>query len=567
MAQLPIEIDNLFGDNNIDKSYPKVVFLLGAGASVTAGVPDTRGFVTDFMDYLAEKKPQSIYPVFRDIISKLTSWKKEKIDVELLLETLLKLKNHEEEPLLRFCMDATMNLPEYDNKIQLDALLKDYIRLRTIVKESNIWHLEPLKDFIDQSRPLSIITLNYDTCIEQFCNATRLNYTDGFDIHWNPSNYKNKDVDVHLYKLHGSVIWYESDRGDYIKLPIKPQDGGVQLITDERATNLMLYPMQKSNLAEPLMELLLLTKKLLENECDILIIVGYSFRDEHIKKMLLDAARLNRKMKVLLIDPMAGKIYREKLQYYNGDFPSSLEGRVILIPFRFDHVFEHLHINYIEKLIVASREEQQFRKNEIKGSIYGWQSLLNLYVDANDIEKATKVYHKIQPSELEKDWRILLKYYIKYVVYWLLIRKNSAPETTLNKLHDILYSKLIEGLEFNVNNNQEIEYLIKNDDKNYCNIEDIYNIIWDSMFLFLEDYKNTGNIALFVKILDELLSHLSIFKKNRMKIADYSHMDLVYEEGKEKEEKLANNILTFERSAISSILFKIKMFKPKKSKK
>ena len=60
----------------------EVVFFLGAGASVAAGVPDTYSFVKEYLDSLqGMKKKRTI----EEIIKKLKQWKGTEIDIELLL--------------------------------------------------------------------------------------------------------------------------------------------------------------------------------------------------------------------------------------------------------------------------------------------------------------------------------------------------------------------------------------------------------------------------------------------------------------------------------------------------
>ena len=101
-------------------------------------------------------------------------------------------------------------------------------------------------------------------------------------------------------------MWYQSDRGGYIKSLVMQRENKVELIIGEKAENLMLYPMQKWNYAEPFLELLVMVKNLLESEtCKFLVIVGYSFRDDHITRILWDVARKNRELHFILIDPQA----------------------------------------------------------------------------------------------------------------------------------------------------------------------------------------------------------------------------------------------------------------------
>ena len=93
-----------------DYNQPKtdVIFLLGAGASVDAGVPDTYQFVIDFKKYIQQNHPDfydlllSIIKI-REAFNKKSNGKKQhQVDVEQLLEILRRLIDKETDPLLEF---------------------------------------------------------------------------------------------------------------------------------------------------------------------------------------------------------------------------------------------------------------------------------------------------------------------------------------------------------------------------------------------------------------------------------------------------------------------------------
>ncbi len=88
---------------------PDIVFLLGAGASKEAGVPDTVEFVKKFKEHIASGNNSNDIKTVNKITEILEEWKKsetgnseQKIDVELLLESLTKLNKKKDEPLYNF---------------------------------------------------------------------------------------------------------------------------------------------------------------------------------------------------------------------------------------------------------------------------------------------------------------------------------------------------------------------------------------------------------------------------------------------------------------------------------
>jgi hypothetical protein len=352
-----------------DVENKEIIFFLGAGASVTAGVPDTESFVYGDEGFkkqiedkdseeeknalqailnILEKRNKETSQKYRDFPRQIKDKKKseeferikfekekfEKIDVELVLETLYKLNNKGVEILPDFYDETTLKFEEKEESLKsLEKELRGFIREKTIVSEDKIDYLAPLKEFInkDKYKTLDIFSVNYDTCIEQFCKEYSLRYTDGFELYWHPGLFEN-DYDVKLYKIHGSVMWYLTDRGTYVKIPIASnEEDEIELITGETAKTLMVYPMGgKWEYAEPLLELIRRLHVGLEN-AGVCIVIGYSFRDDYIRRIFFEAAQKNKDLTIFLISPDAGKIYDDKLKIINKDKgkPSPLEGRVI----------------------------------------------------------------------------------------------------------------------------------------------------------------------------------------------------------------------------------------------
>jgi hypothetical protein len=346
----------------------KIVFFLGAGASVPADVPDTMGFIYEkegFKEHIKDEGSEEEQSPLQEILTVLEGRKEEinkkyelftrktnnneksekfegikrekekfeKIDVELVLETLYKLNNRAVGVLPDFYDEATFKIKGKEESLKsLEKELRRFIREKTIVGEEKIGYLAPLKEFVAEYEMLDIFSVNYDTCVEQFSKEYGLRYTDGFELYWHPELFDDRDYDIKLYKIHGSVMWYLTDRGTYVKIPIASKEKDeIELITGETAKTLMVYPMSgKWEYAEPLLELLRKLHERLEI-ANVCIVVGYSFRDDYIRRIFFEAARKNKDLTIFLIDPDAGRIYDDKLQFINKDkgIPSSLEGRVI----------------------------------------------------------------------------------------------------------------------------------------------------------------------------------------------------------------------------------------------
>lgn len=587
-----------------------IVFLLGAGASIKAGVPDTTRFVEDFKKYIESGEDRDKKSTIKKIIKILSKWGKRTVDIELLLEALTKLRDKKEEPLLQFYKnnDANFILKEYSEKEPLIEDLKNYIKKRAIVTEDKkVEYLSPFIDFIDEKadlpkKHLNIITLNYDTCIEQFCNMYKLTYRDGFDDRWSPSTFDAENIDICLYKLHGSVTWYRTDKGDCIKLPIdtikfqkKNNSSVIPLISGENAESLMLYPMQKLDYAEPVLELLVKIKHILESECKFLIVIGYSFRDDHIKRIILDAARKNKNMNLILVSPDAFEIYFEKLKYYENTenkVPSSLDGRVICLPYKFEDVFKNIRNHYLKYLKKGIEDEKNLRINNLKmsGTVYDSfntlpmptpESVIISYLDSSHFEKAEKLFNEYSDdSELVRfnynsdynkvEFRLI--YFLNMVLFnqkaQQIQNKNKIEEGEedyeektkkgFNYLFDLLKKITVQNTEIYANDkNICINFCISLE--NNCfkiytnNLNDITEVLnnYNRELVVKSDSFNDNNIKL-----KKFSEYLNSFRNGCIEFQKY--IDSEFRKGKISE-KIKNTLLSpLEQTGIEEIKSEIK---------
>jgi len=431
-----------------DPKSSEVVFFLGAGASVAAGVPDTGSFVKEFRKSIQDTAKKA---TIDKIITTLEKTEKDNIDVELLLEVLTKLNEKDREPLLQFYTDCKFILEEYSEKQPLINDLKNFLKKRTIVSEEKIYYLKPLLDLIEQYSTLDIISLNYDTCIEQFCHVYNLLYQDGFDSHWNPEVFDRENTVIRLYKAHGSVMWYKSEKGDYRKSDVFTENIEIQLMAGEKAENLILYPYAKMDYAGPLLELLVYIKHILESDtCKFLIVVGYSFRDPHIQRILWEAAKKNTQFHLILIDPNAYEIYNKRLKYYNTESSnrSPLFERVVCLPYFFEKILPEIK-DYIENLRLGLEHEFSQHQEEIKGKPASWISSVKHYVDAEYIEKAESLLQKTV-SEPDRDLKLGFEIPLKMAMNLIAGKQEEKASKFYKEFNSHLTKVAVEGINANI---------------------------------------------------------------------------------------------------------------------
>lgn len=151
----------------------------------------------------------------------------------------------------------------------------------------------------------NFFTTNYDTLLEDALAVYKINVIDGFSGgsmgFWNPDQEFSRAVDrVHhcnLYKLHGSVDWYNDPSHGLLRVRY-----GSKYMGD--TSEIMIYP-QASKYVEtqkdPFASLFSNFKSALASaDQNVLIVCGYSFGDEHING-LVEEALLNPANKTTLV--------------------------------------------------------------------------------------------------------------------------------------------------------------------------------------------------------------------------------------------------------------------------
>lgn len=163
----------------------------------------------------------------------------------------------------------------------------------------------------------SIITTNYDVLIEEAAAENNFVIFDGFNFTPRPKFDSNmfewnlvkevqnvntrevefKDKTFNLVKIHGSLTWEKQNNGDILR---KNKDN----ITDTDKM-VMIFPSSDKfaqSYQEPYFELFTKFQELIKRPNTLLISSGFSFADDHISKMITQALKNNSSLKILVTD-------------------------------------------------------------------------------------------------------------------------------------------------------------------------------------------------------------------------------------------------------------------------
>ena len=306
-------------------------FLLGAGFSYPAGIPMMKELARDVTDFLKEEE-LNLYRLLEELVPEVGE------DFELLMECCYDLKklpvnllnnlyrqwtsqfvgSMSREFLRCDTVKARLQWEEIvEDAKNFDRRLKEYLRERCVIQNDKLQYLYPLMKWLKDTRHgIDIFSLNYDLILETLAEEFFVSYTDGFLLNWKPDLFDLSEYQLKIYKLHGSFIWYQSEWGERLKIPVSDYQGEIKYLTHDVVASMMIYPRrEKKELFEELLRRF--RERLLT--LDRLVVIGYSFRDEEIKRIVKDAMRKNAKLHLTLVSPRA----REMIKVWQDGYGSA----------------------------------------------------------------------------------------------------------------------------------------------------------------------------------------------------------------------------------------------------
>lgn len=256
-------------------------FLIGAGCSFCAKKP--------LMGQLTEEVIKKLTPKGKVIIDELhgpdTGSDPTIEDVTNHLLRLQSLAGQRKDQKIE-----NWNLSEIDNEIQL--IQKNIVKVIGSNWESSEYHMSFLERLIQNKRSVrDIFMLNYDTVFEASIEELKFPYLDGFrgteNAHFDPLSYSDQNTGryFNLYKLHGSINWIRTPDDTVRRRPL--------LNIKDTDVRHVIYPAEQKYIQTEygVFEWLLrlfrerLKKNLANN---YLVVLGYSFSDEHINRAIED---------------------------------------------------------------------------------------------------------------------------------------------------------------------------------------------------------------------------------------------------------------------------------------
>lgn len=290
----------------LSRQYENIIILSGSGTSVGIGVGKKVGkTMSGLWNSVAKKIGLDKLEAFGKII-KYDALNRENTDLEALLSKAIISQT--------FLCD-----PEIETIIkEIESIIQDECRLDLPDNAPHLIFLRKLTARKLKYSRLKVFTLNYDLLFEQAASKGGYVVIDGFSFSYPRMFYGvNFDYDIvarnsnrslseenyvtkvfHLYKPHGSLDWEKVESSN---------DKSEQVVKSDNPTNpLMIYPSNSKfeySFEQPFFEMISRFQQELRNKNTLLLSVGFSFYDKHIKAMIYEALNVNPSITVVVVSP------------------------------------------------------------------------------------------------------------------------------------------------------------------------------------------------------------------------------------------------------------------------
>ena len=307
----------------------ELVILLGAGASVDAGIPDSNAMVQKVEEETTSGSWTSYKELYLFLRSSIfyadgiegITGEDVPYNIERLVNVLDELRKKERHTLYPFVgawnpklQDVAGN--EFVHVHKLRELIVDELRKKWIAlekKETANYYNGLLQFQEEYGHALKVFSLNYDLCVETTCGYETVQR--GFENRvWDWRLFDEgpkEETRIFLYKLHGSLDWYFTDEGTVsYKEPSTISDDQVAMIFGTS------YKLQY---VDPFLYLAYELRRCTIEAAKLIVAIGYGFRDDHINGILSQALRQDSNRRILAVVAPMGENERAETEKFIRD--------------------------------------------------------------------------------------------------------------------------------------------------------------------------------------------------------------------------------------------------------
>ena len=188
----------------------------------------------------------------------------------------------------------------------LDHMLAALRKIVRIEEPLVVEYLNPIVRLAQQLGRLTVATLNYDRSIEIVSESAGTCISTGIDVLSKGEEPNPPKSGIYLLKIHGSADWWLQERmdgalpGGVLKQTVVGVSNGPENIS--QMPGIIFGQREKLRAQGPFLKLFAELDREM-TDADELIIVGYSFRDNHINELIRRWINSDRNRHITVIDP------------------------------------------------------------------------------------------------------------------------------------------------------------------------------------------------------------------------------------------------------------------------
>ena len=364
----------------------EIIVLLGAGASVDAGIPNSPQMIEN-----VEALIDGDWAEFRDLYHYIRSsiqyahgiagrfGDQVHYNIEVLVNTLDELRKKKSHPLFPFVGNW--------NPVLIEVAGPGFEKIedfrKKIVQELQQWialdrygdadYYRGLVRFQQQyEHPLRVFTLNYDLCVERACAgaSVELGFDSGRIWDWRRFEHNPNDPkDLFLYKLHGSADWKrDPDRNlTWVDSPQKIHPDDVAIIFGTA------YKLQY---VDPFLFFAYELRRRTLDDARLIVSIGYGFGDEHINGILQQAINAKPDCRLLSVAPVhrdpctldqRTKAEAQEKERIESVLDLARQDQVVAWSYRArEFMADHLDLAHMDEELFPEKDEELFEEVRVE---------------------------------------------------------------------------------------------------------------------------------------------------------------------------------------------------------
>lgn len=343
----------------------EIIFLLGAGASVEAGIPESNKMVGEIEKLILEDSNWEPYKELYYYLKSSINYSEGifgKFDIPFNVEKLLivisEIEKRDRNMVYPFIGSWNIRLTDlagndFNNLSGLRELIRkklnEWVKVKDYENSASYYN-----GFVNLSNEVAniikVFTLNYDLCFERVVGKSLI-VESGFNQDsrdWHYSNFENEsEKHYFLYKLHGSIDWYAKEE----------KSNKIYLSDDPGEKPELIFGIQnKLDSIDPYFYYVSELRKATLEATKLIITIGYSFSDDYTNKIIAQALNSKDELRLLSVSFLNSKDKKNEEKRISDLLGISIKQFSIFCDGAKSFLLKNMNIDYLADYMTKSEE-------------------------------------------------------------------------------------------------------------------------------------------------------------------------------------------------------------------